>query len=42
VGLSFPEALMLKRVMKTKLLLMFLGTVTLGMVMIGYVFNYIL
>ncbi|OGI35666.1 MAG: permease [Lentisphaerae bacterium RIFOXYA12_FULL_48_11] len=42
VGLSLPEALILKRVMKLKLLLTFFGVVTLGMILIGYIFNWIL
>lgn len=41
VGLSFPEALILKRVMKLPLLLTFFGVVALGMILIGYVFNLI-
>ncbi len=39
VGLSLPEALILKRVMKLKLLLIFFGVVTIGMILIGYGFN---
>ncbi len=42
VGLSLPEALILKRVMKLPLLLAFFGIVTLGMILIGYGFNLIL
>ena len=41
VGLSLPEAMMLKRVLRTKLLLTFLGVVTIGIIIIGYVINYI-
>ena len=39
VGLSLPEALILKRVMKLPLLLAFFGIVALGMILIGYGFN---
>lgn len=39
VGLSLPEALMLKRVMKLKLLLMFFGVVTISIIILGYIFN---
>ncbi|MCF7812544.1 permease [Candidatus Gracilibacteria bacterium] len=39
VGLSFPEALILKRVMKMKLLLSFFGVVTLGIIVLGFLFN---
>jgi hypothetical protein len=42
VGLSLPEALILKRVMKLPLLLTFFGVVALGMMIIGYGFNFML
>jgi len=42
VGLSLPEALMLKRIMKWNLLLKFFGIVTLGIIIIGFLFNIIL
>ncbi|MBU0766698.1 permease [Patescibacteria group bacterium] len=42
VGLSLPEALILKKVMKLKLLLAFFGVVTLGIMLIGYGFNIML
>ncbi len=38
-GLSFPEAVMLKRVMSIKLLIMFFGIVAGGIVLVGYLFN---
>jgi uncharacterized protein len=38
-GLSLPEAVMLKRVISLKLLTIFFGTVALGIVLIGYLFN---
>ncbi len=41
VGLSLPEALILKRVMKLPLLLTFFTVVALGMILIGYGFNLI-
>ena len=41
VGLSLPEALILKRVMKLRLLLTFFGVVAMGMILIGYIFNWI-
>lgn len=41
-GLSFPEAIMLRRVMTTKLLAIFFGTVGAGIIIIGYLFNAIL
>jgi uncharacterized membrane protein YraQ (UPF0718 family) len=39
VGLSLPEALILKKAMKTRLLISFFGVVTLGIIFIGYLFN---
>lgn len=41
-GLSLPEAIMLKRVMTMKLLAIFFGITTLGIIMIGYLFNAIM
>jgi len=38
-ALSLPEAVILRRVMKLKLILIFFGVVTLGIVVIGYLFN---
>ena len=42
VGLSLPEALILKHVMKLPLLIAFFTVVTIGMILIGYGFNLIL
>lgn len=39
VGLSLPEALILKRVMKLKLLIFFFGITTINIIIIGYLFN---
>jgi uncharacterized membrane protein YraQ (UPF0718 family) len=38
-ALSFPEALLLRKVMKPKLLLAFFGVVSLGIIMVGITFN---
>jgi len=38
-GLSLPETILLRRVLKTRLILVFLGVVTLGILGIGYLFN---
>ena len=38
-ALSLPSMIMLKKVVKTKLLVIFAGIVTLGIIIIGYVFN---
>lgn len=40
VTLSIPEALILKKVMKIPLLLMFFGITTVGIMIIGWVFNF--
>lgn len=40
-GLSLPEAIMLKKVMTMKLLAIFFGIVALGIILIGYLFNFI-
>ncbi len=41
VGLSLPEAFMLKRVLRLPLLLTFFGVVTIGIIIIGYLFNFL-
>ena len=38
-ALSFPEALLLRKVMKPKLLAAYFGVVTLGIVLVGIIFN---
>ena len=40
-GLSLPEAIILKRVMKFKLLATFFGIVGVGIILIGYLFNFL-
>jgi len=40
-GLSLPEAIILKRVMSLKLLVTFFGLVTAGIIIIGYLFNWL-
>ncbi|MBN2636969.1 MAG: permease, partial [Prolixibacteraceae bacterium] len=42
VGLSLPEATLLKKVMKWKLIGIFFGTITLFIILLGYLFNLIL
>jgi uncharacterized membrane protein YraQ (UPF0718 family) len=42
VGLSLPEAMLLKKVMTLKLILIFFSTVTLCIIISGYLFNIIL
>lgn len=38
-ALSLPSIIMLKRVVKPRLLAIFLGMVTMGIIIIGYAFN---
>lgn len=40
-ALSFPEAILLRRIMKLKLILIFFSVVTLGIIIIGYLLNYL-
>ena len=42
VGLSLPEATMLKKVMSWKLIGIFFGSVTLAILLLGYFFNIVL
>lgn len=39
IGISIPELVMLRKVMKMSLILVFVGFVTLGCVIVGYLFN---
>lgn len=41
IGLSLPEALILKKVMSLRLLAKFFGVVALGIIAIGYILNYL-
>ncbi len=41
-GLSFPEFMILKRVLRWQLLGFFIATITIGIVIAGYMFNYLL
>lgn len=40
-GLSFPEAVLLKSVLKIRLLAIFYAVVTVGIILVGYIFNLI-
>jgi uncharacterized membrane protein YraQ (UPF0718 family) len=42
VGLSLPEAIILRRVLKPQLLVIFFGTVTAAIILTGYLFNWII
>lgn len=39
IGLSLPEMIILRKVLKLRLLLTFVGVVTIGIVIVGYIFN---
>ena len=40
IGLSLPEIIILKKVLKWQLIAVFVGVVALGIVIVGYIFNY--
>jgi uncharacterized membrane protein YraQ (UPF0718 family) len=39
IGLSLPEMIILRKVLKMRLLLTFVGVVTVGIIIVGYIFN---
>jgi hypothetical protein len=41
IGLSLPEMIILRKVLKLKLIFAFLGIVSLGIVIVGFIFNWI-
>jgi uncharacterized membrane protein YraQ (UPF0718 family) len=41
-GVSLPETIILRRVLKPPLLVMFVGTVAVAIILTGYLFNWIL
>jgi uncharacterized protein len=42
IGISFPETVILRKVLKPKLIAVFIGVVTVGIIIVGYIFNAIL
>lgn len=42
IGLSLPEIIILKKVLKWQLIVIFVGVVALGIIMVGLLFNYII
>lgn len=42
IGISFPEMVILRKVLKPKLIAVFMGVVTLGIMIVGFLFNAIL
>lgn len=41
IGLSFPETIILRKVLKPRLIAVFVGVVAMGIVTVGYLFNFI-
>ena len=41
IGLSLPETIILKKVLKIQLILVFVGVVAMGIIIVGYFFNII-
>lgn len=41
IGLSLPEIIILKKVLKWQLIGLFIGVVAIGIIIVGYIFNYI-
>lgn len=41
IGLSLPETIILRKVLKLKLILIFVGIVAIGIIIVGYLFNLI-
>jgi uncharacterized protein len=41
IGLSLPETIILKKVLKLPLILAFVGVVAVGIIIVGYVFNFV-
>jgi hypothetical protein len=41
IGLSLPEAIILKKVLKLPMIFIFFGIVGAGIMIVGYIFNFI-
>ncbi|MCX6224279.1 MAG: permease [Bacteroidia bacterium] len=41
IGLSLPEMIILRKVLKLRLIMVFVGVVSLGIIIVGYLFNFI-
>jgi len=42
IGISFPETVILRKVLKPKLIAVFVGVVTTGIILVGFIFNAIM
>jgi uncharacterized membrane protein YraQ (UPF0718 family) len=41
IGLSLPETIILRKVLKLPLIFIFIGVVTVGIIIVGYIFNFV-
>ncbi|MFZ0052742.1 MAG: permease [Desulfobaccales bacterium] len=42
IGISLPETVILRKVLKPKLIAVFIGVVAIGIIIVGYIFNAVL
>jgi uncharacterized membrane protein YraQ (UPF0718 family) len=42
IALSLPEVIILRKVLKPRLIATFIGVVAIGILLVGYIFNYIM
>jgi len=42
IGLSLPETIILRKVLKPRLIIVFISVVAIGIVLVGYLFNFIM
>ncbi len=42
IAISFPELVILRKVLKPKLIAVFIGVVAVGIIIVGYIFNAVL
>ena len=42
IAISFPETIILRKVLKPRLITVFIGVVTVGIIIVGYIFNIII
>ena len=42
IGLSLPETIILRKVLKPRLIAVFVGVVAAGIILVGYLFNFIM
>jgi len=42
IGLSLPETIILRKILKIQLIFIFVGIVAMGIMAVGFIFNYII